>query len=237
MLYIALCDDNKRDLDLLTGYLTELRREHLHFEDISFLDGSELVAQYQNGHRFSLVILDMLMEPLSGIETAKGIRQYDSDVPILIVTSTPEYAIEGYKVNASRYILKPVEKKSFLREVQEVLERVQQTKSHYYSVHCDSGIIKIEIEKICFFESQARTITLHAAAAAHTFSGSLREVEGQLAPYDFVRVHKSYVVNLKNIHRIFKDVITMVDGSEVPLSKNRSKAIHQRLLEYMETSL
>ncbi len=65
------------------------------------------------GRKFDIIILDMLMKPLNGIETARLIRKYDSEVPILIVTGTVEYAMDGYQVNAYRYILKPVDKAYF----------------------------------------------------------------------------------------------------------------------------
>lgn len=82
----------------------------------AFLNGRELVHQYERGRKFDIIILDMLMKPLNGIETARLIRKYDSEVPILIVTGTVEYAMDGYQVNAYRYILKPVDKAYFYRK-------------------------------------------------------------------------------------------------------------------------
>ncbi|MEG1049463.1 MAG: LytTR family DNA-binding domain-containing protein, partial [Oscillospiraceae bacterium] len=174
---------------------------------------------------------------MDGIETAMNIRRYDTEVPILIVTSTPEYAIDGYKVNASRYILKPVEKSGFLREVQGLLDRGYKNKCRYYSFTCDSGVVKLELDSIGYFESDMRTITAHTQEKSYAFTGKIKELEEQLKNQDFVRVHKSYIVNLRSVHRIFKDTITMSDGGVVPLSKNRSKEIHALLLEYMEKSL
>ncbi|MEG2193005.1 MAG: response regulator, partial [Oscillospiraceae bacterium] len=122
MFYIALCDDERKDLDILTEHLKDLPWNKYKYEAIPLQNGEDLVEMYRNGRRFHLVILDMMMKPMSGIETAVNIRRYDADVPIIIVTSTPEYALEGYKVSASRYILKPVDKSSFLQEVQRLLD-------------------------------------------------------------------------------------------------------------------
>lgn len=236
MFFIALCDDSRADLNILTGYLAEFHNKYK-FEETTYQSGSELVELYKSGRRFHLVVLDMMMEPMNGIETARGIRRYDEDVPILIVTSTPEYAIDGYKVNASRYLLKPVKREGFLAEVRELIDRHNTNKGRYYSFNCDSGIIRLELDSIVYFESELRTITVHAAGKRYTFTGKIKELEEQLEPHDFVRVHKSYIVNLRSIHRIFKDTITMSEGSSVPLSKSKSHEIHQRLLEYMEKSL
>ncbi|MEG0853244.1 MAG: LytTR family DNA-binding domain-containing protein [Angelakisella sp.] len=242
MFYIALCDDEQQALDTLTGYMAELPSGYK-YEAVTFKNGAELAELYQKGRRFHLVVLDMMMQPMDGIETAMRIRRYDTDVPILIVTATPEYAIDGYRVNASRYILKPVEKACFLEEVKAMLDRAGQNKGRYYSVSCNSGIIKLELDDICYFESDMRTITARMnrttnnLCKSYSFTGHIKELEQQLAPQDFVRVHKSYIVNLRCIHRIFKDTITMSDGSSVPLSKNRSKEVHALLLRYMENSL
>lgn len=236
MFYMALCDDSRADLDILTGYLAGLRDKYK-LEDTTYQSGSELVELYKSGRRFHLVILDMVMEPMNGIETARGIRRYDADVPILIVTSTPEYAIDGYRVNASRYLLKPVEEEGFLDEVCRIIDRHNTNKSRYYSFSCESGIVKLELDSIVCFESELRTITVHTTGKSYTFTGKIKELEQQLQPLDFVRVHKSYIVNLRSIHRIFKDTVTMSQGSSFPLSKSKSHEVHQRLLGYMEKSI
>lgn len=236
MFYITLCDDSQQDINVLTDYLCALPSGYK-CEAVPFKSGVDLVEVYRKGRRFHLVILDMMMSPMDGIETAMNIRRYDTEVPILIVTATPEYAIDGYKVNASRYILKPVEKSGFLREVQGLLDRGDKNKCRYYSFTCDSGVVKLELEDISYFESDMRTITVHTNHESYAFTGRIKELEEQLRQQSFVRVHKSYIVNLKSVHRIFKDTITMSDGGVVPLSKNRSKEIHTLLLEYMEKSL
>lgn len=237
MLYIALCDDSKGDLDILTGHLETLDSSRYKLECTTYLGGSELVELYRTGRRFHLVVLDMMMEPIDGIETARQIRRYDLDVPILIVTATPEYAIDGYKVNASRYILKPVDRGQFVDEVKRILDSGQKNKGRYYSFGCDSGIVKLELDSILYFESELRTITVHTVGHNYTFTGRIGELEQQMLEHDFVRVHKSFIVNLRCVHRIFKDTITMSDGSSVPLSKNKSRDIHRLLLEYMEKNI
>ena len=112
MYKVAICDDNPADLQLITDYLTE-PEFHYPLELFSFHDGVELAHAYQKEGQFDLIILDMMMDRLNGIETALKIRKVDQNVAILIVTATVEYAIEGYKINAARYIVKPVSKPEF----------------------------------------------------------------------------------------------------------------------------
>lgn len=113
MLYLALCDDSKDDLQEIMMCLGELKKENYRMEIMPYLTGTALIEAYAKGRRFNLLVLDMYMEPINGIETARQIRKIDTTVPILIVTSTIEFALEGYAVNAYRYLLKPIDKKLF----------------------------------------------------------------------------------------------------------------------------
>lgn len=145
MFYIALCDDEWQAVEILTGYLSEIKRSGLQLESVPFLNGRELVHQYERGRKFDIIILDMLMKPLNGIETARLIRKYDSEVPILIVTGTVEYAMDGYQVNAYRYILKPVDKAYFLQEVRTILTSIARLQNKYFSFTNEKGLFKIKL--------------------------------------------------------------------------------------------
>lgn len=237
MFFIALCDDSQYDVDILTGYLAELKKEHIPVETTVLKNGEELIALHERGHRFDLLILDMFMKPLNGIETAEQVRQYDESVPILIVTATEKFAVDGYKVNARRYLLKPVEKEDFLNEVRQVLDRSEQLNENYFTFTGDSGVTKVRLHDICYFESQVRTITLVTLQERYEFSGKISEIAEQMTPYHFFRAHKSFVINLENVRNVYKDVITMNDGHQVPLSKHKAKEFRQSFLEYTEAQL
>ena len=95
--YVALCDDNSCDLELLGSYLRELQ-DGSNVGIVSFSCGYKFLQAYKGGERFHLVILDMRMEKINGLDTAREIRKLDSDVPLLFVTGTAEYVLEGYTV-------------------------------------------------------------------------------------------------------------------------------------------
>jgi DNA-binding LytR/AlgR family response regulator len=234
MFFIALCDDSQYDLDILTGYLAELKKEHFSIETTVLNNGKELVELHKHGHRFDLLILDMFMKPLNGIQTAQEVRKYDETVPILIVTATEKFAVDGYKVNARRYLIKPVNKAVFLEEVKQVLKRTSQMNEKYFAFAGDSGVTKVRIQEICYFESQVRTITLVTPQERYEFYGKISEIAEQMSAHHFFRAHKSFVINLENVRNVYKDVITMNDGNQVPLSKHKAKDFRQSFLEYTE---
>lgn len=234
MFYLALCDDCKNDLQEIMECLGALKKENYRMEIMPYLTGPELIREYEIGRRFNLLVLDMYMEPINGIETAKQIRKIDTTVPILIVTSTIEFALEGYSVNAYRYLLKPIDKKVFLNEVRTILNKQEKADQHYFSISNEQGISKVKLEDILYFESDLKTIYLQSWQQRYAFRGTISEVAEKLEKFNFVRVHKSYVVSLRYVKNIFKGVITMENGVKIYVSKYHSKKVYELLMQYIE---
>lgn len=234
MFYLAICDDCETDLQEIMECLGELKKENVHMEIMPYLNGIELLQAYEKGRRFNLLVLDMYMQPINGIETARQIRKIDITVPILIVTSTIEFALEGYSVNAYRYLLKPIDKKIFLNEVRAILNKQEKADQHYFSISNEQGISKIKMEDILYFESDLKTIYLQCWQQRYAFRGTISAVAVKLEKFNFVRVHKSYIVNLRYVKNIFKGVITMENGVKIYVSKHRSKEFYELLMRYIE---
>ena len=157
MFRIVLCDDSPADLMVLCGHLEQLK-EKRPVDIISYTDGLDLLKDYKQKGFCDILVLDMRMETMGGIEVAKHIRQLDDEVPILIVTATVDYAVEGYKVGAFRYIVKPVESGDFLSAVEELLDRQQKKQASIFSFPSISGTTKLMTDHIYYLESDLRTI-------------------------------------------------------------------------------
>jgi len=234
MFYIALCDDNPFDLAEMTAYLADLKGANIRVESMTYSNGVDLIQEHKNGRRFHLIVLDMLMSPLNGIETAKQIRRYDAAVPILIVTSTVQYALDGYQINAWRYLMKPVDRGIFIKEITAILKAQEKADQNYFLVSNEAGITKVRLDDILYFESDQHVIKLKAVNDAYLFRGTLGSIEEKLEQQHFLRVHKSFLVNMKYVKNIFKNVIKMENGDRIFVSKNRSPEIYAQLLNYTE---
>ena len=232
MFSVAVCDDNSYDLSTMTAYLSELRPSGINAEVTTYSSGAELAAAYKKGRRFHCIILDMLMTPLDGISTAKEIRKYDVHVPILIVTSTVQYALEGYQVDAWRYLVKPVDKQVFIKEIAGIYRELSLEKPNYFIVSNSSGVHQVRYTDIMYFESNMHMIRLRTLDSEHTFRGSISDIEQRMEPHRFLRVHKSFVVNLGRIKSIYKNSLLMQNGDEVPLSKHRSARLYEAMLDF-----
>lgn len=231
---IAVCDDSSFDTETISSYILELKNQSIFPEISKYSSGPDLLEDYKKGRRFQCVILDMLMVPMDGISTAKALRNYDFYVPILIVTSTAQFALEGYQVNAWRYLVKPINKDLFLKELVSIYKEETLEKPNCYVVRNEAGIHRIRYSDIVYFESDLHTIKLRTMKEEYCFRGSISEIEERMAPYFFFRVHKSYVVNLSHIKTIFKSSLLMENGDTVFLSKHRSAKLYEALLNYAE---
>lgn len=169
---------------------------------------------YKNGQRFDLIILDMCMDPINGIETAT-----------IILTSSIEYAVDGYKINAFRYLLKPINKENFLDLIQDTFFRLSRHNKQYFIFTNENGLNKIALKNIYYFESNVRTISIIAKEGRFSFTEKISEIEEQLESVGFVRTHKSYVVNLKYVSNIFREFITLENNREILLSKYKCKEV------------
>ena len=236
MFRIVLCDDSPADLMVLRGHLEQLK-EKRPVDIISYTDGLDLLKDYKQKGFCDILVLDMRMETMGGIEVAKHIRRLDDEVPILIVTATVDYAVEGYKVGAFRYIVKPVESGDFLSAVEELLDRQQKKQASIFSFPSINGTTKLMTDHIYYLESDLRTIRVVAKEGTFTFTGTISSLEEQLRPDGFIRIHKSFLVNVSHIYNIFKDSVTMDNKEVLPMSKHKRREVNQEFLSYMEANL
>ena len=236
MFRIVLCDDSPADLMVLRGHLEQLK-EKRPVDIISYTDGLDLLKDYKQKGFCDILVLDMRMKTMGGIEVAKHIRRLDDEVPILIVTATVDYAVEGYKVGAFRYIVKPVESGDFLSAVEELLDRQQKKQASIFSFPSINGTTKLMTDHIYYLESDLRTIRVVAKEGTFTFTGTISSLEEQLRTDGFIRIHKSFLVNVSHIYNIFKDSVTMDNKEVLPMSKHKRKEVNQEFLSYMEANL
>lgn len=236
MFRIVCCDDSDADLLQLTGYLSELE-EHYPIQIFTYTNGIDLIKDYQKKQFYDLLILDMRMNEMNGIEVAEEIRKVDDALPILIVTATIDYAVEGYRVNAFRYLVKPVVKEDFLNAVKNTLDHLILQQNSFLAFPSKNGTTKLMTDHIYYLESDIRTIQVVAEEGRFSFTGTISALEEELRPHGFIRVHKSFLVNVSRIHNIFKESVTMDNHDVIPMSKHKRKDVSHEFLTYMEAHL
>lgn len=235
MIQIAICDDNQYDLKQLKLLISTI--EPMNYTIHAFLNPVDCLISIDRGMTYDCFVLDMLMEQENGIYIAKQIRKTHPNQPILFVTATQEFAIQGYEVSAFRYYMKPLDETQFLLDFTNLLHQVDSKKHLFITISNNEGLTKIKLSDIYYIESNLRTLIIHTKTSNYTLTGKISEFEESLKEYDFVRVHKSFLVNLQYVKNIFKDIITLDNFDTVLLSKHRSKDTHEKLMKYIKENI
>lgn len=235
MIKIAICEDEKDQQELLKNYIEKI------FEGLSikysldiFYSGEELLENYSKD--IDLILLDIQLGEINGMDTARKIRILDNNVEIIFITSLIEYALEGYKVRAYRYLVKPVKYEDIKENIINCIKEVE-IKNKYIIIKKQGHQIKLDINEITYIEVQKETITIHTLNEVYKISGTMSNIEKEIDCSRFFRCHKSFLVNLEHIKIIKQYVAILENNEEVPVSRYRFKETKDKFFDLIEDKL
>lgn len=226
---IAVCDDE--DLFIRKIYQFLWQQHDCAVE--CFLSPLELLEKYAAGERYDVLFLDVLMSPMNGMELARKIRDYDEYAILIFVTSCLEYAPEGYQVEAFRYLLKPVTEDAVSQIMAQVRQKLE-TSAHTLLFRTPECNLLLRIPEVLYLEASNKETILHCRDDVLTLRRSLNELEGQLPPAFFFRIHRKFLVNLSHIREYDTLRLTLDCGQTLPVSRRKSREFDLALKTYIE---
>jgi two-component system, LytTR family, response regulator LytT len=230
MTNIAICDDQKYELDIIVSILNEWgnrTKNYIHKE--IFVDGRTLINYcVMMENQIDIILLDIQMNQMNGIEVANKIREMNQQVIIIFVTNYLDSIFEGYKVRAFRYIMKDNMNKELLTAIEDALLELEDNQK-YFQYFAKGKTLKIFYSDIIYFESKARVIDIHTVKSIEIFYGKINTIEESLKE-DFIRCHQSYVVNLKYIAGIEGNYLMIITGERIPISESRKSEVKKAFL-------
>ena len=231
MLRIATVEDDANDLEALRTHLKRYEKENgLKFLITEFRDGEDIVTDYSAD--YDLILMDIEMAFLNGMKAAEKIRELDKDVIIIFITNMPQYAIQGYKVNALDYMLKPISYFSFSESMGRALHRVKVQEKEFITISLKGGKKKLDIAQICYVEVQDHLLIYHTTEGSFVTKGTIRDAEGQLDAKRFFRCNRCYLVNLEYVDNYMGSDVS-VNGDTIQVSRSRRKPFLDALNEYL----
>ncbi len=221
MISIAVLDDERSALDdtlkCLEKYFQEIKEECAVYE---FEDPQAFLHQYSP--KYDLIFLDIQMAEKDGIRVAEEIRKVDKMSVLVFVTNMANLAVKGYEVDASDFIVKPLEYFSFKLKMNRIMERVRQNKDiGSILIQAEEGKMKIKPSSIHYVEVFKHHLLYHLDDGIFSAYGSLSQIENELGD-DFSRSANCYLVNLRYVKRIEGNDLFLA-GEEKPLMISRSK--------------
>jgi len=227
---IAICDDEAVQRELLQKILLEWGRdEGVNVSVVPFSSAESFLFQWEEDKEYDLLILDIEMGECNGMELAERIRRTDEELPILFVTGYEQYMAQGYEVSALHYLMKPVKSEKLF----EVLNRLQKRKKPEEKLFFQSeeGALSLKLSQIWYVEAFGHRCVIHSDKEEWELRQSISEVNKSLEPYlQFVRCHRSYLVNLQRVSMILKSELILDNGQQLPLSRQAAKEVNQAFL-------
>ncbi len=235
MIKIAICEDEKEQQELLKIYIDQIfERLAVKYKVDIFSSGEELLENYSKDT--DVLLLDIQMGQINGMDTARTIRVLDDKVEIIFITSLIEYALEGYEVRAYRYLIKPVKYENLKENIINCIKEVD-IKNKYIMVKEQGNQIKLNINEITYVEVQKETITIHTLNEVYKTNGTMINIEKEIDCSRFFRCHKSFLVNLEHVKSIKQYVAILENGEEVPISRYRFKETKDKFFDLIEEKL
>lgn len=222
---IAVCDDELSCRRQLVQAIEGITKS-LDVMTSAFEDGRELLRAFSETP-FDLVFLDIEMPVINGIETAKKLRELDAHVPVVFLTSHIEYALEGYEVNALRYLTKPVQEDKLREVIDHVTAKLLGRRSLW--IKTEDEEIRLPLSEIICFEALNQNILIRTEKRQYKVRHNIADYEKELGGDGFFRVHRSYLVSLHKVSSIGKGELTLVSDIRVPVSRSREKELRDAL--------
>jgi len=237
MFNVAICDDEVYYRDYISGLVTQyFSGLELEYHLDVFESGTDLCMTGLENKEYDIVFLDVNMKEMDGIETAKQIRNRNSNAFIVFITAFVSFSPEGYKVNAIRYILKDNHnfQTAFIECMDTIFEKMDINK---FKMKFDfiEGEKEILVDDIFFIESRLHKLVFEMngkGVKKYTLYRKLDDIEILLEPFGFLRLHQSFLANIKHIAQVNNYRAVLTTSKELPIPKQKFKMIKEAFIEY-----
>ena len=227
---LAICEDNKFQRELLQHFLSCYFAEKKVCFEIAMYDcGTNFIYDIEDGKSFQVVFLDIYMGDIMGNEIAHKLRSMGYQGEIVFLTSSPDFAIESYEVDARGYLLKPLD----YNKLKKVMDRITQSiPPKTYQILQRTTVTVLNYSEILYIESINSKCILHTESGEiYTIYKTLNTIETELNDPRFLRCHQSFLVNMDYIRQIGKQCV-LSNGEFIPIRQRGLKSIRQMYLDY-----
>ncbi len=234
MYCVAVCDDVERDLSEMVAVTAALLREGcIEFEIHRFHSAAEMMAAYGGGEVWNLILLDIMMDGKDGIWLAETLRSTGNETDLIFITSSPEYALAGYRSFPVSYLLKPLTREKLAPVLSRCLERRQKLPSLVLA-SLEGGKITLPLGEIRYIEVFRRELVVHCKDRSLSCAGPFNAVLAELPAEKFYHCHRSYVVNLNQVSGVRKYCFLLRNGEQVPIAIRAYPEAQARWLDYLK---
>lgn len=219
MIRIALVEDDKQmTLELIEVTQRFFKENNVKSEIYTFANAEDFLCDFKNN--YNLILMDIDLPNMDGMNAVQHLRETKSDTMVIFVTSLAQYAIEGYKVNAFDFVVKPVQYYNFALTLKRALKSLLVQSEKSIIINNKSFMQKIDISNLKYIEVINHNLVFHTVNNNIEIRGTLSTYVHQLKDYDFVLCNRCYLVNLKFVIRVTTEYV-IIGEEKLILSKSR----------------
>ncbi|MCK4551974.1 MAG: response regulator transcription factor [Tenericutes bacterium] len=231
-MHICLVDDDSTQLNYFKIIIEKWANiQNINVEIDFYLSAEEMLFENPESYPFDMIILDIQMAKISGIELAKRIRETDKSVILAFVSGIADYVFEGYEVQAIRYILKPIKQEQVF-ELLDLVKTKEVEREKFMVLSISGEKKKLKYSDIIYVESMGHYVVFHLEKEEIDYKYNISNLFDELSENNFVKTHRSYIVNLKYVDKITKDKCCLTDSIEIPLSRSAYKLVNNKFINY-----
>lgn len=231
-LKIAVCDDDASQKDYLVEIVSAWAKRNRHLVELKpYEDAKTFLFDYAEEKDFDILLLDIEMPGMSGIELAREVRSGNATVQIVFITGYYEYFSDGFDVSALHYLIKPADERKLFTVLDKAVENLAYRQRSVLLATAD-GEIKVSLADILYVESENVYINVHTVHGDYRTRMTLARFSEQLDD-TFFKVHRSFIVGLKYIKKVTRTDVTMMNGVNVPISRGLYDEVHAALIKYL----
>ena len=231
-LNIAICDDEQNQIQYTKDIVSAWAETSGHLPHFAEFPSAEaFLFDYAENQNYDILLLDIEMANMNGIDLAKKVREGNDRVQIVFITGYPDFMSEGFEVAALHYLMKPVKKEKLFSVLDRAVDNIAKS-PRFLLLPMGKETLRVYAEDIRYAESNGHYILLHTGKETHRLRMTIPEIEKELGE-GFFRTGRSFVVGLKYVVRITKTTVYLEDGTEFPLGKGLYDDMNKALIRYL----
>lgn len=227
---IAICDDEQNEIESITSIVSSWSIHNGYSCDINtFISAEAFLFEYEDNQAYDILLLDIEMKNITGMELAKHIRKDNNRAEIIFITSHFEFIGEGYEVDALHYLIKPISKEKLMQVLTKAVKKLS-VEPPSLIINCNGNTVKLLESDIFYVESFLHYIIIKTKDKEYKIKENISAFEKKLSD-DFYRIHRSYLVSLKHITRISRKSVHL-GMTELPLARGKYDDINRAFIEH-----
>lgn len=233
MFRIAVCEDEKAQREYLTKLLEQWQTLSCEKASVdTYTSAEQFLFETEGKEPYNLLLLDIQMGQMNGMELARKVREQDVKVSIVFLTGIKDYAIEGYEVGAVRYLLKPVKETELFALLDKLCDGAKEQEEDYFLFQTGGATNRVPFSEILYAEAEGHYVCLKTPGKEWKWKANVSSLSEELEAKDFFLLRRGLYVNLAKVEQIGKAECILENGEVLPVSKARYQALNEAFIAY-----